>query len=252
MASTTICGRSSPSDGRPRGGVAPDDLVTPKSRSRAVDAVDPGHVRAARLQRVAEQHPDRPLAEHGDLPADDVAQPVERVQDGAQRLDHGGVGRAQLVVELDDAVDAREEALRQPAVAVGPADDPRARIGRCRRPRGTGNPAHRASRRTGWAARGTTAGPSRRSRPRPAARARVPARPPAPAPRPARTGPAPSSHRPTWRHDYPQRTRANSMHEGPGADAGPSCPASDVDQTVWAIAHIPVRDAFEMSGPVAP
>ena len=71
---------------------------------------------------MAEQDPDRPLAEHGDVPAGHVAEPIERVQDRAQGLDHGGIGVAQRAVDLEHVVDARDEVLGQPAMPLGPAD----------------------------------------------------------------------------------------------------------------------------------
>ncbi len=111
---------------RPLGGVAPHDIVDPEVQTAPIDPIHTGHARPARLQGVAEQDPDRSLAEDGDVPAGDVRQPIERVQHSAQRLNHGGVGRAQLAVDLDHVVDARDEVLGEPEMAFGPADHARA------------------------------------------------------------------------------------------------------------------------------
>ena len=116
---------------RPRGRVLPDHLVDAEGGRAvaAIHAVDTGHVRrTARLARVAEQQPDRPLADHRDPLAGDV-DPVELVQHRAQRLHDRRLDVGQLVVELDDRVLAGDEVLGEALVALGPADDPRAGLG---------------------------------------------------------------------------------------------------------------------------
>ena len=114
---------------RPRGGVLAHDLVDPERGRRvgAVDAIDARHPRrAAGLERVTEEQPDRALPDHRDARAGDVAEAVELVQHGAQRLHDGRLDVRELVVERVDRVQAGDEELRQAEVVLRPADDPRA------------------------------------------------------------------------------------------------------------------------------
>ena len=62
------------------------------------------------------------LADHRDPRAAHIAEPADRVQHRAQRLDHGGVDRRKLGAEHGDLVGARNELLRQTEVPFRPSD----------------------------------------------------------------------------------------------------------------------------------